>query len=100
LNVILAERYESPGNKDIRNGAGKTTLVNVIHFCLGVDVKKIYLPVKEIESWNFYIEIILCGKEITAKRSIKNPNYVVISGDISDLPVPCEKDKESGEFFL
>ena len=99
LNVILAERTEESGKKDTRNGAGKTTLIDVIHFCLGGDIKKLNLPYADIESWDFYIDMFLCGKKITAKRSIKKSTYITISGDIDGLPVLAERDEESGDHF-
>ncbi|MBB5143115.1 DUF2326 domain-containing protein [Desulfovibrio intestinalis] len=99
LNVIIAERVEGSGEKDTRNGAGKTTLINIIHFCLGADVKKLGLPYAEIEDWDFYIDITICGKNITAKRSIKKANYIIVSGATDDLPIFAEKDADSGELF-
>lgn len=99
LNVILAERTEGSGEKNTRNGAGKTTLIDVIHFCLGADAKKLGLPHAEIEEWDFYIDIDICGRSITAKRSIKKSNYIIVSGDIAGLPVPAEKDANSKESF-
>lgn len=99
LNVILAERTEGSGEKDTRNGAGKTTLINIIHFCLGADARSLGLPHADIENWDFFIDIVICGKSITAKRSIKKPNYIVVSGDVLGLPVPAEKDEESNELF-
>jgi uncharacterized protein YydD (DUF2326 family) len=99
LNVILAERTEGSGEKDTRNGAGKTTLINIIHFCLGADVKSITIPCADISDWNFYIDIVIDGKNITAKRSIKKSNYIIVSGDIVGLPICAEKDKDNEEFF-
>ncbi len=99
LNIILAERTEGSGEKDTRNGAGKTTLIDVIHFCLGAEAKKLGLPLADIEEWEFYIDIIICGKSITAKRSIKKSNYIIVNGDIVGLPVLAEKDDDSGDSF-
>jgi len=99
LNVILAERTEGSGEKDTRNGAGKTTLIDVIHFCLGADPQKLGLPLTDIEEWEFYIDIGLCGKNITAKRSIKKQNYIIVTGDIASLPIPAQKDEDSGNSF-
>jgi len=99
LNVILAERTEDSGEKDTRNGAGKTTLINVIHFCLGSDVKSLKLPLSDIEDLEFYIDITIGCKNITAKRSTAKSNYIIVNGDLADLPVSAEKDDDSGEFF-
>jgi len=99
LNVILAERTEGASAKDTRNGAGKTTLINIIHFCLGADIKSLGLPYAKIENWDFYIDIVICGKSITAKRSINKSNHIIVSGDIAGLPVLAEKDADNGDSF-
>jgi uncharacterized protein YydD (DUF2326 family) len=97
LNVILAERTQGSSEKDTRNGAGKTTLINIIHFCLGADVKG--LPSADIADWDFYIDIVISGKSITAKRAINKSNYIIVSGDTTGLLLPAEKDEDSGESF-
>ena len=99
LNIILAERAVEATKKDTRNGSGKTTLVNIIHFCLGCDIKSVKLPIQDIEEWSFFIDIEICGKHITAKRSIKKHNYIVVTGDTTDLPLVPEKSAKSNELF-
>ena len=92
LNIILADRTLESGIKDTRNGAGKTTLINIIHFCLGADLSKLSLPVKDIQDWDFYIEIDLNRKLIIAKRSIQNPNIIEIKGNVSRLPIQPKRE--------
>lgn len=99
LNIILAERSDNSSEKDTRNGAGKTTLISVIHFCLGADIKKLALPYADIENWSFFIDLTVCGKLVNAKRSVKKPNIIVVSGDVDDLPITAMKDESSGEYF-
>lgn len=99
LNVIIAERSENSSDKDTRNGAGKTTLINIIHFCFGGDLNKLGLPIAEIKEWIFYIELDLCGKRITARRSIENSRVISIVGDIMGLPIAPPIGKDSREWF-
>lgn len=82
LNIILAIREEKSHKKDTRNGVGKTTLISIIHFCLGADLKKLKLPVNELQDWVFSIELDLHGERITASRSINNSKVVQLHGNI------------------
>lgn len=100
LNVILADRKEESGKKDSRNGLGKTTLINVLHFCLGSDLKKDLLPVDEISDWTFFIEIDLCGEKIIAGRCINNAGIVKLDGNLSSLPVKPERDENDDLYFF
>ena len=40
FNVVLAEKDSSDDDKDSRNGIGKSSLIEIIHFCLGSDLKR------------------------------------------------------------
>ena len=40
FNVVLAEKDDSADDKDSRNGIGKSSLIEVIHFCLGSDLRR------------------------------------------------------------
>ncbi len=99
LNVILAERTIESGQKDTRNGAGKTTLLNVIHFCLGADLHRLSLPKDDLQEWEFYITLELCGHSITAKRKISNSKIIEIVGDTANLPVVAEIDSAGNSFY-
>ncbi len=99
LNVILADRKQDSDEKDSRNGIGKTTLINILHFCLGSDLSKKILPVDEIENWEFFLDIELCGNKMTAIRSIENAGVIEIKGDISGLPIKPEIDEKEGIVF-
>lgn len=99
LNVILAERTLESGTKDTRNGSGKTTILNIIHFCFGADLHRLSLPKNELEDWEFFISLDLCGEILTARRSISNAKIVEVLGDTSKLPIDPEEDSEGTIFF-
>lgn len=99
LNIVLADRQNDSGEKDSRNGIGKTTLINVLHFCLGSDLKKDLLPVDEIAEWIFFLDLDLCGEKFTASRSIENSSIISIAGNCSVLPIKPEKDEDKGVIF-
>ncbi len=94
LNVILAERTPESGEQDTRNGAGKTTVLNVIHFCLGADFRRLDLPKNELKDWIFYITIDLFGQIVTANRSVSNPKRIEIDSTIPNAPISAEKNLE------
>ena len=90
LNVILAERTEESSSKDTRNGLGKTTLIEIIHFCLGAQVRSGHgLAIPALAEWAFTMEISLGGQRITVTRALAEPNTVRVSGlgeDWSGIP--------------
>lgn len=94
LNVVLAERTQSSGDKDTRNGAGKSTLLSIVHFCLGADLHRLDLPREEMEEWSFFLLIDLGGQKITAKRSIAAPNIIEVDQAIIGLTFSPEKSAE------
>tara|TARA_R110001599_G_scaffold67867_4_gene191403 strand:+ start:30539 stop:32323 length:1785 start_codon:yes stop_codon:yes gene_type:complete len=99
LNVILADRKQDSNEKDSRNGIGKTTLINILHFCLGSDLNRKILPVDEIEGWIFFLDMELCGNEITACRNIDNAGIIGIKGDTTGFPIKPETDEKKGIVF-
>lgn len=87
LNIVIAEQSINADDKDTRNGVGKTTLIHVIDFCLGADLDDKKLPIEEIASWIFYLEMELSGSIITVGRAISDSNRILIEGDTSQLPI-------------
>jgi len=101
LNIVLAERTKEATKKDSRNGLGKTTLIEIIHFCLGADIKKENgLGAKELQDWVFTLDITLHDKPCSISRNTAEPSKVEINGDFSDWPVKPELDKKTGRNFL
>jgi uncharacterized protein YydD (DUF2326 family) len=99
LNVVLADRQQDSGKKDSRNGIGKTTLINILHFCLGSNLNRKLLPVDEIKDWVFFLDLEICGKKVTACRSIKNAGIVEIKGNVSSLPLKPDIDEKTKLLF-
>ena len=81
LNVILADRTETSTQKDTRNGLGKSTLIEIIHFCLGANVKKGQgLSIEPLRDWEFTLEITLAGNRVKVTRAVDKPNIFIIGG--------------------
>ena len=99
LNIVLAERASESNSKNTRNGAGKTTLLNIMHFCLGAESKKLSLPLDKLHGWAFYISLDVCGKRLTAKRSISNDKIIEIEADCYEFPIIPEISSEGIRFY-
>lgn len=99
LNIVIADRQNDSDKKDSRNGIGKTTLINILHFCLGADLKRDLLPVDEIANWTFFLEIDLCGDKFIISRSISQSEIVNIEGNVFVLPIKSEYEKNKGINF-
>ena len=85
LNVILADRTDTSTQKDTRNGLGKSTLIEIIHFCLGSNVRRGEgLLIKPLQNWKFTLEITLSGTRVKVTRAIANPNVFIIEGKVID----------------
>lgn len=79
LNVIVADKAKDSTVKGSRNGLGKTTLIEIIHFCLGAELKKgSRLNVSELQNWDFTIDISIKDVRLTAKRYISMPEQISI----------------------
>ena len=58
LNIILAEKHKNTAATASRNGLGKSTFVNIICFCLGMNVDlNNDLPLSELPGWKWTLEI-------------------------------------------
>jgi uncharacterized protein YydD (DUF2326 family) len=97
FNVILADRIILEGNKDVkrtRNGAGKTTLVEIIHFCLGANVRRKSIFRKEaLQEWAFTLTIEINGKEHSITREVKNPQKIYVT-DYKELGLFAKTTKK------
>lgn len=81
LNVILADRTKTSTQKDTRNGLGKSTLVEIIHFCLGSNVRKGHgLSIEPLRSWEFTLDVTIAGDRVKVTRAVANPSVLLIEG--------------------
>jgi len=101
FNVILADRKKESTDKDSRNGLGKTTLIEIIHFLLGADVKKIeVLKAKELENWTFTLDLTLNNTDYSIHRNTGDPNKIKIEGDVSQWPIKPSFDRNEKKYAL
>lgn len=100
FNVVLAEKDDSADDKDSRNGIGKSSLIEIIHFCLGSDLKRSKtLSKPTLSDWIFTIDITIAGKKIQASRAIAQQNNIFISGDTITWPNQPSIDDETGQKY-
>lgn len=92
FNVILADRTKESTRRDSRNGLGKTTLIEIIHFCLGAQMRKGQsLLVAPLAGWTFTLDMRIDGRELSATRSTDDPRRVTLQGDVRGLRIPDER---------
>lgn len=81
-NIILADRQSLPNEDDhkkTRNGAGKSSLVEIIHFCLGSQVKSgSIFKVKELEGWSFFLAFNIGEYDFEIERCVDEPNRIIL----------------------
>ncbi len=96
VNVILADRTKEETIKNSRNGLGKSTFIEILHFCLGAELKG---PLKSnaLRDWVFILELTLGGQDLVVSRDTGAPSKVVIEGDLRSWPVPPRTNKDTGK---
>jgi len=99
FNVILAERTKDSTKKDSRNGLGKSTLIEIIHFCLGAN-KGETLGKKELDGWNFTLDLDIGSKRFHITRNTKDTNKIIVKGDYSDWPIKPDLDEKTGRAII
>ena len=100
-NVILAHASSDADERDSRNGLGKSSLIEIIHFCLGSDVRSGRgLGRQELNNINFSIEIDLYSRNTIVTRNTSQHGFVVLSGNFTGWPVQPKQDEETGSYTL
>ncbi|WML58548.1 DUF2326 domain-containing protein [Neobacillus sp. PS2-9] len=100
FNIILADKTEESSEKDSRNGAGKSTLIEIIHFCLGSDIRNgESLRVAALKDWIFYLDLTINEFEITVSRKVADPKNIYLSGEIDKLNITLKADKDGSKFL-
>lgn len=80
LNLVVADQAAGSDQKETRNGVGKSLLVDIIHFCLGGNLKpdsKLCRP--ELKNESFYVSMKIGEENIAVKRSVETPGHVIVT---------------------
>jgi uncharacterized protein YydD (DUF2326 family) len=95
VNLILADRSTSAGDKDTTNALGKSTLIEIIDFCLGSNSSPGKgLRVDALQGWAFTLELSLVDQNVAVTRATDAPGFFAIEGPTDDWPVRPTPNKE------
>lgn len=95
VNMILADRSKSAGDKDTTNALGKSTLIEVIDFCLGSNTAPNKgLRVEPLQGWAFTLELTIGGNDVAVTRSTDMPGFFAIEGTTTGWPEQPTPNKE------
>ena len=98
LNLIIATKNDKSASTASRNGLGKSTFVNVVAFCLGLDVDtKKDLPLEELKEWEWSLTFTNGEKDFTVTRGASKPEVVSVRGDLTGCPVVGTPEAILGE---
>jgi uncharacterized protein YydD (DUF2326 family) len=95
INVILADRTKEETIKNSRNGLGKSTFIEILHFCLGAELKG-PLKADALRDWIFTLELTIAGKDVRVSRDTGSAGKVTLDGDFSDWPIQPKTNKDTG----
>ena len=95
VNLVLADRSMTAGEKDTTNALGKSTLIDIIDFCLGSNTAPGKgLRIEPLQSWAFTLELDVGGCHITVTRATDMPGFFAIEGATDGWPVQPMANKE------
>ena len=95
VNLILADRSTSAGDKDTTNALGKSTLIEIIDFCLASNTSPGKgLRIEALQGWAFTLELSLSGRDVAVTRATDTPGFFAIEGATDDWPVRPTPNKE------
>ena len=98
LNLIIATKNDKSAPTASRNGLGKSTFVNVVAFCLGLDVDtKNDLPLDELKEWEWSLTFTNGKKDFTVTRGASKPEVVSVKGDLTGCPIIGTSEAILGE---
>jgi uncharacterized protein YydD (DUF2326 family) len=70
VNLVLADRSKTAGDKDTTNALGKSTLIEIIDFCLASNTSPGKgLRIEALQGWAFTLELTIGGNDIGVTRS-------------------------------
>ena len=95
VNLILADRSKTAGEKDTTNALGKSTLVEIIDFCLGSNTSPNKgLRVEPLQGWAFTLELTIGGHDVAVTRSTDAPGFFAVEGVTSGWPEQPTPNKQ------
>lgn len=95
VNLILADRSKTAGDKDTTNALGKSTLIDIIDFCLGSNTAPGKgLRIEALQGWAFTLELTVGGHDVSVTRATDTPGFFVIEGSTEGWPVQPSANKE------
>jgi uncharacterized protein YydD (DUF2326 family) len=95
VNLILADRSTSAGDKDTTNALGKSTLIEIIDFCLASNSSPAKgLRIEALQGWAFTLELSVAGNDVAVTRSTDAPGFFAIEGSTAGWPVQPTPNKE------
>ncbi|MBV9560793.1 MAG: DUF2326 domain-containing protein [Bradyrhizobium sp.] len=95
VNLILADRSTTAGDKDTTNALGKSTLIEIIDFCLGSNTSAGKgLRIEALQGWAFTLEVTVAGNDVAVTRSTDAPGFFAIEGPTIGWPVQPAVNKE------
>lgn len=95
VNLILADRSTSAGDKDTTNALGKSTLIEIIDFCLASNAASGKgLRIDALQGWAFTLELSLKGDDVAVTRAVDTPGFFAIEGATDDWPIQPTPNKE------
>jgi uncharacterized protein YydD (DUF2326 family) len=95
LNLVLADRSKTAGEKDTTNALGKSTLIEIIDFCLASNTSpRKGLRIDALHGWAFTLELSIGGNDVAVTRSPEAPGFFAIEGRTTGWPVQPSPNKE------
>lgn len=95
VNLILADRSTTSGEKDTTNALGKSTLIDIIDFCLGSNTAPGKgLRIEPLEGWAFTLELDVGGCRVAVTRATDTAGFFAIEGATDSWPIQPTVNKE------
>ncbi|MBB4005522.1 DUF2326 domain-containing protein [Aurantimonas endophytica] len=95
VNLVLADRSKTAGDKDTTNALGKSTLIEIIDFCLASNTSPGKgLRIEALQGWAFTLELTVGGNDVAVTRSPDAPGFFAIEGPTAGWPVRPTPNKE------
>jgi uncharacterized protein YydD (DUF2326 family) len=100
VNLILADRSNTSGDRDTTNALGKSTLIEIIDFCLASNTSPGKgLRIEALDGWSFTVELTVAGNEISVTRKTNTPSFLAIEGETLGWPIQPKFNKEGVSGF-